>query len=165
MAPCPKLKLAYAVGSLRLLKIKTPPQAVLRPRRRRNRWCAVDCARGGLGAVVTPVSFYSSLGKLAAPHSSATRQPERSLGGDLLYRTRCTPCQAQTALGLRGPSRGPGGGLRRTRNPGPAAPDPIGFLLPLRRAQISSTPVVVSRRGGLQAPGKITTTNPHPGSR
>ncbi len=57
MAPCPKLKLAYAVGSLRLLKIKKPPQAVLRLRGRLNVWCAVDCAEGGLGAMLTPVSI------------------------------------------------------------------------------------------------------------
>ncbi len=31
-------------------------QAVLRPRRRLNAWCAVDCAEGGPGALVTPVN-------------------------------------------------------------------------------------------------------------
>ncbi len=36
-------------------KTKTPFQAVFRPRSRLNGCCAVDCARGGLGAMVTPV--------------------------------------------------------------------------------------------------------------
>ncbi len=42
-------------------KNKTPFRAVLRPRRRLNWWCAVDCACGGPGSVLTPVPFYCYL--------------------------------------------------------------------------------------------------------
>ena len=42
---------------------RTPPQAMLRLRGRLNVWCAVDCARGGLGtALPTPVSIPNSCG-------------------------------------------------------------------------------------------------------
>ncbi len=37
------------------LKTTTPSRAVLCPRRRRNRWCALDCAGSGLGSIPTPV--------------------------------------------------------------------------------------------------------------
>ena len=39
------------------MKIKTPSRAVLRPRRRRIFWFAVDCACGGLGRMLTPSPF------------------------------------------------------------------------------------------------------------
>ena len=71
MAPCPKLKLAYAVGSLRLLKTKTPPRATLRPRRRLDVWCAIECAGGELGAMPTPVPCLVSL-KVAGQLKDAT---------------------------------------------------------------------------------------------
>ncbi len=67
MAPCPKLKLAYAVGSLRLLKIKTPSRAKLRPRRRLSFCCAVDCAGGELWNIPTPVPCLRLLVELEYP--------------------------------------------------------------------------------------------------
>ncbi len=50
------------------LKIKRPPQAVLRLRRRLNWWCAVDCGAGGRGiAMVTPVPFGTTYGGVPGP--------------------------------------------------------------------------------------------------
>ncbi len=69
----------YSVGALlfqvlceaRLLKSQTPSRAVLRPRRRLNGRCAVDCASGGRGAIVTPVSLLlPPPGELASPCSN-----------------------------------------------------------------------------------------------
>ncbi len=50
------------------LKIKRPPQAVLRPRRRLNVCCAVDCAAGGRGDCESyPGSIFPYLGEAPAP--------------------------------------------------------------------------------------------------
>ena len=51
-----------------LLKSKSPPRGVLRPRRRLNAWCAVDCAAGGLRAIHTPLPLLTSPGGLVSPH-------------------------------------------------------------------------------------------------
>ncbi len=58
---------------------KTPFRAVLRPRRRLNGWCAVDCARWWAGgAMVTPVSYFyylqGALGPLATIIHATTRK-------------------------------------------------------------------------------------------
>ena len=50
----PDADLSNVETSKAVLKIKTPSRTVLRPRRRLNVWCAVDCACGGPGAVFTP---------------------------------------------------------------------------------------------------------------
>ncbi len=42
---------------LYLRKNETPSQALLRPRRRPNVCCAVDCARGGPGAMTSPAGI------------------------------------------------------------------------------------------------------------
>ncbi len=46
----------------RRMETKTPSRAVLRLRGRLNLRCAVDSARGGQEAMVTPVSTYYYLG-------------------------------------------------------------------------------------------------------
>ncbi len=60
---------------------KTPSRAVLRPRRRLSIWCAVDCARGGLG-VALPIPTIS--------------EPLRGLE----YRPACGRCQGPGASPL-----------------------------------------------------------------
>ena len=59
----------YALSSLlkRCEKSKTPSRAVLRPGRRQNFKCTNDCARGGPGSIVTPVSWPYCLWELRAP--------------------------------------------------------------------------------------------------
>ena len=43
------------------LQTKTPSRVVLRPRRRLGVWCAVDCAKGGPGAMTSPAGILSFL--------------------------------------------------------------------------------------------------------
>ncbi len=75
-------------------KKKKPSRAMLRPRRRLNVWCAVDCAGGGLWAIATPVSSvpllkgrkYRLLGKRCQELAD-----ENALGG---YSSRDDGCRA-----------------------------------------------------------------------
>jgi len=128
-------------------KLSIPPQAMLRLRGRLNVWCAFDCAFRWAGGYVHPGSNLP-LPRGVYPLPPSSDHPRDNAKGRLdvraLYSNRRTPCQGQTGVPLMSHSGGPEVGRWEQETWGLLDPTPGRFLLPLRRAQISSTPVSVS---------------------